>query len=167
MDQIKQKIEQANMDKKIAELQSRDTSDIERKIEVLTKQQDALYRMTHGNIAAASNASRTPQYPRPFLPGSKGQWVTPSSTGPVKDCSAQIKEIERLQRLLKDAIEKMERMSLGARSSVGGKKSRSKKTRRKKSRSKKTRRKKSRSKKTRRNKSRSKKTRRNKSRSKK
>ena len=32
MDQIKQKIEQANMDKKIAELQRRDTSDIERKI---------------------------------------------------------------------------------------------------------------------------------------
>jgi len=151
MDQIKQKIEQANMDKKIAELQSRDTSDIERKIEVLTKQQDALYRMTHGNIAAASNASRTPQYPRPFLPGSKGQWVTPSSTGPVKDCSAQIKEIERLQRLLKDAIEQLESRA------VGGKKSRSKKTRRKKSRSKKTRRKKSRSKKTRRNKSRSKK----------
>ena len=152
MDQIKQKIEQANMDKKIAELQSRDTSDIERKIEVLTKQQDALNRRTHGNIAAASNASRTPQYPRPFLPGSKGQWVTPSSTGPVKiDCSAQIKEIERLQRLLKNAIEQLESRA------VGGKKSRSKKTRRKKSRSKKTRRKKSRSKKTRRNKSRSKK----------
>jgi len=152
MDQIKQKIEQANMDKKIAELQRRDTSDIERKIEALTKQQDALNRRTHGNIAAASNASRTPQYPRPFLPGSKGQWVTPSSTGPVKiDCSAQIKEIERLQRLLKNAIEQLESRA------VGGKKSRSKKTRRKKSRSKKTRRNKSRSKKTRRNKSRSKK----------
>ena len=143
MDQIKQEIEQAKMDKTIADLYGRDTSDIERKIEALTKQQDALNRRTHGNIAAASNASRTPQYPRPFLPGSKGQWVTPSSVGPVEDCSAQMKEIERLQRLLKDAIEKMERMSLGARSSVGGKKSRSKKSRSKKSRRTKSKRKKS------------------------
>lgn len=157
MDQIKQEIEQAKMDKTIADLYGRDTSDIERKIEALTKQQDALNRRTHGNIAAASNASRTPQYPRPFLPGSKGQWVTPSSVGPVEDCSAQMKEIERLQRLLKDAIEKMERMSLGARSSVGGKKSRSKKSRSKKSRSKKSRRTKSKRKKSRGKKSRSKK----------
>ena len=139
MDQIKQEIEQAKMDKTIADLYGRDTSDIERKIEALTKQQDALNRRTHGNIAAASNASRTPQYPRQFLPGSKGQWVTPSSVGPVEDCSAQMKEIERLQRLLKDAIEKMERMSLGARSSVGGKKSRGKKSMGKKSRGKKSR----------------------------
>ena len=157
MDQIKQEIEQAKMDKTIADLYGRDTSDIERKIEALTKQQDALNRRTHGNIAAASNASRTPQYPRPFLPGSKGQWVTPSSVGPVEDCSAQMKEIERLQRLLKDAIEKMERMSLGARSSVGGKKSRGKKSRGKKSRGKKSRGKKSRSKTSRRTKSRRKK----------
>ena len=157
MDQIKQEIEQAKMDKTIADLYGRDTSDIERKIEALTKQQDALNRRTHGNIAAASNASRTPQYPRPFLPGSKGQWVTPSSVGPVEDCSAQMKEIERLQRLLKDAIEKMERMSLGARSSVGGKKSRSNKSRGKKSRSKKSRRTKSKRKKSRGKKSRSKK----------
>ena len=149
MDQIKQEIEQAKMDKTIADLYGRDTSDIERKIEALTKQQDALNRRTHGNIAAASNASRTPQYPRPFLPGSKGQWVTPSSVGPVEDCSAQMKEIERLQRLLKDAIEKMERMSLGARSSVGGKKSRSKISRSKKSRRTKSKRKKSRGKKSR------------------
>ena len=162
MDKLKQgeqKIEQAKIDKRIAALYpGRDTSDNERKIEALTKQQDALNRRTHGNIAAASNASRTPQYPRPFLPGSKGQWVTPTSVGPVKiDCSAQMKEIERLQRLLKDAIEKMERMSLGARSSVGGKKSISKKTRRKKSRGKKSRGKKSRSNKSRSKKSRSKK----------
>jgi hypothetical protein len=156
MDQIKQKIEQAKMDKTIAELQRRDTSDIERKIEALTKQQDALNRRTHGNITAASNASRTPQYPRPFLPG-KGQWVTPSSTGPVKiDCSAQIKEIERLQRLLKNAIEQLESRA------VGGKKSRSKKTRSKKSRSKKSRSKKSKRKKSKRKKSRSKKSKRKK-----
>ena len=137
--QGEQKIEQAKIDKRIAALYpGRDTTPERRQIDALTKQQDALNRRTHGNIAAASNASRTPQYPRPFLPG-KGQWVTPSSVGPVEDCSAQMKEIERLQRLLKDAIEKMERMSLGARSSVGGKKSRGKKSRGKKSRGKKSR----------------------------